>query len=139
MFKILLMVFMSAFLSIITLQELHAETTVQLGADEVSINLWGADDHLTCKLNGKTVATAKFGDTEKSVNITPKLIHGSNKLTCVATDDNGGSCYAYRYEVMANQGGHSASLVHHSFASCCDSSCARPNPVLNETVWINNP
>ena len=119
---------------------LHAETTIQLGANSVSITLLGVDDHINCKLNGKVVASQNFGDPIIKRDITSKLVKGVNRLTCRATDDNGGSCFEYNYQVWYGRNGQPASLAHSSAASCCQSECARPgNPVLNETLWINKP
>ena len=43
-------------------QPLSAETTIQLGANSVRLELIDIDDQIICKLNGKLVASQSFGE-----------------------------------------------------------------------------
>jgi hypothetical protein len=120
---------------------LLADTTIQLNVNSVFIRLLGVDDHIKCTLNGRLVASQDFGEEEIKVDIGSKLRKGINRLVCTVTDDDGGSCYGYSYQVWSSLDGQPAGLAHSSGSGCCgQESCVRPgNPVLRETVWINKP
>jgi hypothetical protein len=136
--KLMLLVATGALLSTITIHDLRADTTVQLGANQVGITVTDVDDHVTCTLNDEVVLQLNFAE-QTTVNLTRKLIQGANKINCIFTDDDDGGCFAYGYEIWIRRGEHGFPLpAHSSRFGCCDSSCARPgNPVLDETVWIN--
>jgi hypothetical protein len=138
--KLFLLVATGALLSIITTQDLRADTTVQLGASHVGITVTAVDDHMTFTLNGTVIGTLNFGEGG-TFDITSKLVQGANNLTCTVTDDDNGACFAYGYEIWTQVRGNGARTpVHSSTFGCCDTSCARPgNPVFVETVWINKP
>lgn len=117
----------------------YADNTIQLGSNRVGITINPVDDHIVCSLNGNTVAQLNFGDKKKTIDLTSKLIQGSNAIHCVVTDDNGGSCYSYNYQVWTGRDKSVTQTVNNSYYSCCDASCSRSNPVLDETIWINKP
>ena len=130
-----------ALLFALTTQDARAETTVQLQANRVGITVYSLDDHITCTMNGVVVLKMDFGDPVESADATRYLVQGANRLNCVVTDDDLGSCFAYGYKVWTQANQARPTVVHSSEASCCfDSGCVRPgNPVLDETVWILKP
>jgi hypothetical protein len=134
-------VVLCALLSALAIQDGLAETTVQLEANTVGITVYSLDDHITCRMNGVVVLKMDFGDPPGSADATRHLVQGANKLNCVVTDDDGGACYAYGYNVWTGVGQARPTVVHSSEASCClDNGCLRPgNPVLDETVWFLKP
>jgi len=139
------------FAALILLSQLpvaEAETTIAFQTNRIWISTDGIDDHFVCKLNEgtpdeKIVVEMKFGEPaiiwrEFSGMLKP----GVNKLRCVATDQpaDGGRCFAFGYRIYTgkNEGGIDISsyLVHARGASCCSMTCARTNPVHDETIWI---
>jgi len=106
------------------------------------VKVFELDDHIRCRLNGKLVVSLDFGDPTAIVEIGPEQLRsGVNRLVCTVTDDDGGNCFAYNYQVWASLDGQPSELAHSAGAGCCgQQSCLRPSSVvLKETIWINNP
>jgi hypothetical protein len=121
----------------------RAESTVNVGNSQLGLRLEGVDDHITCSLNGTAVGKLDFGQPSIMIDLTSKLKGGSNALTCQVIDDNGGTCYSYGFGLWMGSKlvgpNESVTEVMHEGFACCTSSCARANPVLNETIFINSP
>jgi hypothetical protein len=119
----------------------HAETRTQvIGGDELHVVVVAADDHIVYYLNqdmDHPVAQSYFNGPTIDKDIASLLKTGENRLTCKATDDDGGSCFSFEYRVFQKRGNSVWTIVHSSDSCCNSTQCQRTNPVLDEIVWIN--
>lgn len=109
-----------------------AAESFNLETGDAWIETGGVDDHFSCSINGKLIAEGHFGLPQMSINLGPALRPGDNQLNCKVNDDNGGSCYSYEIRIKSGY-----RILKTLEASCCNNaSCARSNPVLDDTTIL---